>query len=175
MKKMLILALILFSCVEEYKDPSEKHFKDWENVLSAVKKQKPAIKECKKSVDSELTKIPVIYTFEVKENKISDVKRISFKDEKYKEEILEEYSKERELELKAQGELGFTSDSLAKDADQRYEETIKDDNETLPQSFHDCIERALTNSKLSLDKNVKLTGGMLKIIDDHEYLRTLQY
>ncbi len=152
MKKLLVLGLILFSCVEKYEDPMEEHFHAWESVVKSIRAQKPQIKECKKSVELS-AEYPAIYFFNIKEQKITDFKQQKITDDKFKEDYIREHGIDGYKEILAKG----------------------DANEALPASFHDCIERSLQSAKLSIKKDQSLMGGSLLITKDEEAIKAIQY
>ncbi len=74
--KKILLTLLIFSCtkqIQEQPDGSVGYYNDWSAVKASISQEKAKLKECKTPYLNEITDIPLMYKFNVKNQQISDI------------------------------------------------------------------------------------------------------
>jgi len=71
--KKILLTLLVFSCTQKEPNPSENYYNDWGSVKSSISAEKVKLKECKSPYLNKLNDVPLMYKFNVQDQKITNV------------------------------------------------------------------------------------------------------
>ncbi len=71
--KKILLTLLVFSCTKKQPDQMTDYYNDWSAVKSSISQEKAKLKECKAPYLNELSEVPLMYKFNVENQKLSNI------------------------------------------------------------------------------------------------------